>query len=230
MPCLISPVAVGLGRRFLNGTSISSARPEWWRDQNLGEMTVYSDVSEYQVGVDYGFKRTIDDDFRAQRRESMASDKWMEDATTMTKRFLDEFQRTPEAGYLAGIHIAGGVYGEWHYWGFMYNEPDQSEAMHRWFRAWLRETYQTDEGLQAAWNRDDVTIETATVPDMDDRIAKEGLFREPVSEKWVGDYYRAQHELVTNRVLHFAELVKKKLGSSHHRGHVLGLLLLRVRS
>lgn len=182
--------------------------PEWWRDQNLGEMTVYSDVTEYQVGVDYGFNRIIDDDFRAQRRESLASEKWMEDATTMTKRFLDEFQRTPEADYLAGIHIAGGVYGEWHYWGFMYNEPDQSQAMHHWFRSWLREKYGSDTELQAAWNRDDVTIETATVPDMEDRIAKEGLFREPISERWVGDYYRAQHELVTSRILHFAELVK----------------------
>jgi hypothetical protein len=182
--------------------------PEWWRDQNLGEMTVFSDVTEYQVGVDYGFKRIIDDDFRAQRRESLASEKWMEDATKMTVRFLDELKRTPESDYLAGIHIAGAVYGEWHYWGFMYNEPDQSEAMHRWFRSWLKETYGTDANLQAAWNIPDATIEDARVPNMQDRIAKEGLFREPVTERWVGDYYRAQHKLVTNRILHFAELVK----------------------
>lgn len=182
--------------------------PEWWRDQNSGEMTVYADVSEYQVGVDYGFKRIIDDDFRAQKRESLASEKWMNDATEMTIKFLNEFKHMPEAAYLAGIHIAGAVYGEWHYWGFMYSEPDRSDAMHRWFRSWLKVTYGTDANLQAAWNIPDATIEGARVPDMQDRIAKEGLFREPISERWVGDYYRAQHKLVTNRILHFAQVVK----------------------
>jgi len=182
--------------------------PEWWRDQNPQEMTVYTDVDEYQVGVDYGFKRIIDDDFRAQRRESLASKKWMEDATRMTKRFIDEFQKTPEAQYLVGLHIAGAVYGEWHYWGFMYNEPDQSEAMHQWFREWLSQKYGTDKELQKAWGIPNATIAGARVPDMKDRIAKNGLFRDPVSERWVGDYYRAQHELVTNRILHYAQVVK----------------------
>lgn len=184
--------------------------PEWWRDQNPQEMTKYFDVDEYQVGVDYGFKRIIDDDFRAQRRESLASKKWMEDATKMTKRFIDEFQQTPEAQYLVGLHIAGAVYGEWHYWGFMYNEPDQSEAMHQWFREWLTQKYGSDKELQKAWGIPNATIAGANVPNMADRIAKNGIFRDPMSERWVGDYYRAQHELVTNRILHFAQVVKSE--------------------
>jgi len=182
--------------------------PEWWRDQNLDEMTVYTGLTEYQVGVDYGFHRFIDDDFRAQRRESLASEKWLSESTAITRRFLREIQQTEEAAYIVGIHIAGGVYGEWHYWGFMYNEPDQSNAMHAWFRKWLTESYTDDSGLQQAWNKPNARIADAKVPDMDDRIAGLGIFRDPVPERWVGDYYRAQHELVTSRILHFAEVVK----------------------
>jgi len=183
--------------------------PEWWRDQHPEEMTVYADVKEYQVGVDYGLKRIIDDDFRAQRRESLASERWLTDATQITIAFLEAFQKTPEADYLVGIHIAGGVYGEWHYWGFMYNEPDFSSSMQDWYRNWLTKKYKNDKTLQQTWQRNDATLSSAKIPDIQDRVAGKGLFRDPVKERWVSDYYRAQHELVTNRILHFAALVKQ---------------------
>ena len=30
------------------------------------------------------------------------------------------------------------MYGEWHYWGFINNEPDMSEPMLQYFHGWLK--------------------------------------------------------------------------------------------
>ena len=55
-----------------------------------------------------------------------------------------------------GLHLSGGIYGEWHYWGFIDPDPDPDTgpAMTRYFRQWLRTKYKTDKALQMAWKSD----------------------------------------------------------------------------
>lgn len=182
--------------------------PTWWRDSHPEELTRFSDTDEFEIGIDYGFRRFMDDDFRAQPRESFASERWVSDATDVTLRFLEAMKQEPESQWLIGFHIAGGVYGEWHHWGFMYNEGDTSEPNQRYFRKWLTNKYKTDIALQRAWGRTDVTLSTAKVPGFDDRRTTAGIFRNPVEERWVEDYYRSQHDLVPERLLYFAKLMK----------------------
>jgi hypothetical protein len=54
-------------------------------------------------------------------------------ATAKTAELPQGLAKTPEGAALAGIHVACGVYGEWHQRGFMRNEPDMSAPMQKRF-------------------------------------------------------------------------------------------------
>lgn len=107
---------------------------------------------------------------------------------------LRQLAKTPEGNALIGVHVANGVYGEWHYWGFMRNEPDVAKPMQEHFAAWRRKKGKTAVG----------------VPGLEERKAQDqGIFRDPVKREVVIDYYRCQQELVAERIEYFCALVKK---------------------
>jgi hypothetical protein len=151
-------------------------------DQNPDELTRYAngDLETIERNVPV---RIIQDDLRRSRRASLASEKWMQSARDKTRELLQGLARTPEAAALAGIHVACGVYGEWHYWGFMRNEPDTGAPM------------------RARFGRPVPTVEQRKTLD-------DGIFRDPAKRKDVIDYYRCQQELVAERILDLCALVK----------------------
>ena len=115
----------------------------------------------------------------------------------------------PEGDCLVGLHLGGGVYGEWHYWGFTH-QPDTGPAMTAHFRRWLRYKYGSDAALQAAWNDPHVTLATAAVPGLAPRQhTADGMFRDPARERNVIDYYQCQHEVVADDVIHFCRTAKE---------------------
>ncbi len=167
--------------------------PAWWRDQNPGELTQYDnggpEIPDRKLPVRY-----LQDDLRRTPRASMASEKWLRFAADYTERLLRELALAPEGNALIGVHLANGVYGEWHYWGFMRNEPDTSAPMQRYFADWRRQ-------------RGKKSVAVPTIAER--RSLDEGIFRDPPRRETVIDYYRCQQELVAARILHFCELVKK---------------------
>lgn len=167
--------------------------PAWWKQQNPEELVAYAngglEAPERRLPVRY-----MQDDLRRTPRASIASQKWLEFAERYTREFLQALARTPEGNALIGVHVANGVYGEWHYWGFMRNEPDTSRPMQEHFAAWRQA-----KGKPAA-----------PVPNVEERRAlDEGIFRDPQKREVVVDYYRCQQELVADRMLHFCRLVKQ---------------------
>jgi hypothetical protein len=167
--------------------------PEWWKQANPDELTRYAngdlETPERTVPVRY-----IQDDLRRTPRASLASEKWFQMAREKTAELVKGLARSPEAHALAGIHVACGVYGEWHYWGFMRNEPDVSRPMQARFHEY-----------RSAKNKPG-----ATVPDTEQRRAlDDGIFRDPKKRETVIDYYRCQQELVANRILDLCAIVKK---------------------
>ena len=93
--------------------------------------------------------RYIQDDLRRLPRNSLASEVWMEAAREKTAALLRGLAALPEGRALAGLHVACGVYGEWHYWGFMRNEPlpstwsrpfDRVESFPAWNKLWVSPT------------------------------------------------------------------------------------------
>jgi hypothetical protein len=182
--------------------------PRWWTKQHPEEWVKYADAG-YMDESDEGFPRIIEEDNFPVRRVSMASARWRLEAGSALSAILQALSRTPEGNSLAGIQVAGGIYGEWHNWGFFRNEPDTSTSMQEHFRAWLKHRYGTDAALRAAWRREGATFVGARVPTMEERRTLLGVFRDPGREAKASDYYRCVHELVADNILWFARIVKE---------------------
>jgi len=182
--------------------------PKWWMRKHAEENTVYADVKP-TPDITWGMQRLIEEDAGAPTRTSLASALWLKEAGEKLQQFLQRLQKLPEANAIAGIQVAGGVYGEWHYWGFINNEPDMAPPMQAYFKNWLKEKYVTDAALQTGWHDARVTLATATLPSMEERdTTQAGIFRDPQKERKVIDYYEAQHTCVADDILFFCKLIK----------------------
>lgn len=184
--------------------------PRWWMKRHPEEGVAYLDA-DAKPDFDAGWNRYIEDDLRSPARTSLGSRRWLDEVGPVVERFLRELAATPEGDALMGVQVAGGVFGEWHEWGFNEHESDSGPAMTARFRAFLRELYRSDDALRAAWHRDDVSLDTAAVPDLAQRAQRgDGYFRIPASpDRPAMDYYRCQHDAVADAILHFARIVKR---------------------
>ncbi|HMG89783.1 MAG TPA: beta-galactosidase [Chryseolinea sp.] len=183
--------------------------PKWWQKKFPEENTIYADTKP-MADIGWGIQRIIEDDEENPTRHSLASKKWLDVSTQKLIEFLQKLSQLPEGKALAGIQVAGGVYGEWHYWGFIENEPDMSIHMQQYFRRWLSQKYKTNKSLQKAWGNAVVTRETAEIPTLEQRKqTREGVFRDPVLERNVIDYYEAQHDVIVDDIIHFCKVVKE---------------------
>jgi hypothetical protein len=82
--------------------------------------------------------------------------------------------------------------------------------MTTYFRQWLAKKYGTDAALRAAWNDPTANLANAQVPGMGPRQQKsDGVFRDPIRERYVIDYYEAQQDVVADDIIHFDGLIKK---------------------
>lgn len=184
--------------------------PKWWQRKFPEENCVYADAQP-KPDVSWGIERIIEDDEETPVRHSLASEKWKTEASVKLKEFLTKLAALPQGNALAGIQVAGGVYGEWHYWGFIENEPDMSKPMLDYFRNWLKNKYKTSPVLQQAWHNKNVSLENAALPTLEERKnTKAGVFRDPDAERNIIDYYKAQHELVADDILHFCKIIKEE--------------------
>ena len=173
--------------------------PHWWTRQNPGECVAYAAGPVEEDAGDLG--RCL--------RNSLASGKWRDAASAKLVEFCSRLEEMSVGRALIGLHLAGGVYGEWHYWGFPH-EPDTGLAMTRAFRAWLRAKYGRVEALRAIWRDPEATFDTATVPGLDERAhTSAGVFRDPRLEREVIDYAQCHQEIVAGNVIHFCRAAKE---------------------
>lgn len=183
--------------------------PKWWVEKHPEENVVY-DKAEPSPNEPVGLSRILEADPRNPARSSMASGKWRREASEKLKLFCGQFSRTPEGNALIGIQVAYGVYGEWHQWGIIHYEADFSRPMADHFRSWLRVKYKSNEALQTAWGDTAATFEAVSVPATEERtVTSAGIFRHPVKDRKVIDYYECQHELVAGNIIHFCRVIKE---------------------
>ncbi len=183
--------------------------PRWWQAKHPEEAIVYSN-EESRKDYHVGYGSLIEGDVNNVARFSLASEKWRNEASEIVRKFCRELSKTPEGNALVGIQVACGVYGEWHYFGFVNHDPDLSQPMTLYFRNWLKNKYKTNENLQNAWGNQNVTFETAQVPGSDERNKTlHGVFRDPVKECNVIDYFEAQHLVVAEDIIHFCKVIKE---------------------
>ncbi len=182
--------------------------PKWWQRLHPQENTLYADTTA-KPDINFGLQRIIEDDEETPARTSLASVKWKKEAGEKLQVFIKNLQTIPEAKAIAGIQVAGGVYGEWHQWGFIENEPDVSQPMLVYFRQWLEQKYISDKSIKQAWNDATVNFATASFPTLVERkTTKAGIFRNPVYEQQTIDYYEALNDCVADDILFFCQLIK----------------------
>ncbi|HVG13462.1 MAG TPA: hypothetical protein VM935_00840, partial [Chitinophagaceae bacterium] len=183
--------------------------PYWWNEQNREECTEYADgpIETRQYGPPFNNE---DGDINRALRASLASMKWRKESGGKLAELCRRLSLTPEGNAVSGMHISGGIYGEWHYWGFIDHDPDTGPAMTRFFKEWLKKKYKTDAALQRAWAAKGFTLENATVPSTIERnAASNGIFKDPAKDKRIIDYFTCQQEVVADDIEYFCKLTKE---------------------
>lgn len=187
--------------------------PVWWNKKYPSECVEYADTKAKNYDKDLRFQRILQNDPCPIKRYSLASKQWQLTMQDKVAEFSRKFSATPEADRVIGMHLAGGIYGEWHYWGFMNNYPDVSEPMQVHFKAWLKLKYNSEDKLQKAWGNPSITFDKVCVPEMKDRQNTEnGLFLALPIQQNLADYYKCQHELVADNIILFCKTVKENWG------------------
>jgi hypothetical protein len=159
---------------------------------------------------------TVIGDYAGARRQlpSYGSPAWRTFYTDIVRNLIRHLRTTPYAERIIGFHPCSGISWEWFHWGSQSGElVDYSPAGQEDFRRWLRERYGTGAGLQAAWGRAEVSVDTAQVPsEARRRGPAKGLFFDPVTQRDVLDYNDYQHDIVADTILHFGRLIKEETG------------------
>jgi hypothetical protein len=183
--------------------------PDWWKKKNPREWTEFFD-GPVAPPNGFGLRRLLDDDLDRIPQASLASQPWRADLSAVLADFCKQLSATPEGKCVAGMQVACGIYGEWHYWGFFSHDPDNGPPMTAHFRAWLKAKYKTEQALQTAWNNPAATFTSVEVPGLEARHQSgDGIFRDPARQQQVIDYFTCQHQVVAQDIVHFCGVVKK---------------------
>ncbi len=181
--------------------------PEWWMDQHPEERIGWT--LRAGTHIPEAVRQNPDD----WKMPSYASTVWRQEAGEQLRKLLQELAASPEGDAVFGLLVTGGQWIEWFYPKFEF-EPDNGPAMTRHFRQWLRAKYATDDALRIAWNKSDVTFDTAEVPGVPERFkTSERMFRDPQKERQTIDYYKCHQELVADVPIEFCRIAKEAWGS-----------------
>ncbi len=183
--------------------------PYWWLRDHPEEICIYGKGEKY---VDNGeYERLVAGDEGNFMRASIASEKWKNDTAAVLSDFCRVISETEQGKHIFAIQIAGGVYAEWHQWGFGEYHPDYSPCMTRYLRVFLKQKYRTDENLRQAWRMPQVTLDTAVPAPPELRHLEEKVpFRVPGEERYVLDSLEALQRSVTDAIMFFSDVVKEK--------------------
>ncbi len=147
------------------------------------------------------------------QHECPASELWRKESLAHL-RGLVRFCEDNYGDRMLGYHPCGQHTGEWFYqrsWeaclsGF-------SPAMTAGFRRWLKERYETDEALRAAWRNPGVSLDAAQPPSVEQRrTATHGLFRDPVAERQVIDFHEYKQLAMEEPLEAMARAIKEETG------------------
>ncbi|MBE6378209.1 MAG: hypothetical protein E7051_05250 [Lentisphaerae bacterium] len=184
---------IGLCIRF-------SQRNYLWMANNPDELIVYPTGKADQ-----------NSDTLRRRAPSMASEKYRAEMKRIIKAFFDYAKTQPWYSRIISCRVANGCYLEWHYYGMRRDMPDMSAPMVRAFRKFLTQRYGSDAALQKAWKNPAVTLATAAVPGVKERVGKGDFLRNPAigSDRQTMDYYECLQLVIADTLLSCAQAVKE---------------------
>jgi len=160
---------------------------------------------------------------------SFASTIWQEQVKGQLRDFIPFLKKAGLYDRVLGFQIGAGSSGEWikDTSCMMLPTVDYSPPMRRHFRAWLRQKYQMDAALQAAWADGQMTLDTAEVPSQAEQSTTTtgGSFRDPRRERKTIDYYECFAELCADDFIGFAETVREATQGEKLVGGFFGYVL-----
>lgn len=181
--------------------------PYWWLRDNPEECIVYRTEEGDFAGIDNGeHDRLIKNDDAMYLRASIASKKWICEASEKLTLLLEKLKGTRAGDGLIAVQLAYGMFGEWHAFGRCI--PDVSQPMKAYFKEYLKEKYKTEENLKRAWGDESVNFETAEYHPEAFLPRDNGAFRDPSKSACIIDSQKSNQTAVTDAILHFARVVK----------------------
>ncbi|MGN0891668.1 MAG: beta-galactosidase [Oligosphaeraceae bacterium] len=174
--------------------------PQWWMDAHPGEQIVYlSPEGELTRG----------DNIKKYIAPSFASEPYQKDIFHFLEALVKHVESQPWGKRVFGYRFDLGIYMEWHYYGMGYG-PDDSQPMRQRFHQFLREKYGTDQALQKAWGRQDVTLDTAPMaPFQDRKNPAGGTLYDPVKDIQALDTVRCITQVTANLLLQGDKVIKE---------------------
>jgi len=127
---------------------------------------------------------------------------------------LDQYIKNSLPGKaVIGYYLDGGDDSQMFYWGDRTRQlTDYSKAGVAAWRNWLQVRYGNNTALQKAWNKNDVTFESAEVPSAERRL-KSTFFLDPQTEQDIIDYNRFHSEGTVDTRNIYAEALRKAHGT-----------------
>lgn len=202
----------------------SEGQYDWsYAEERLRFFEEHSGDSKWIIRIRLGlvaewFGQTYPDEVHSMRPDLSVcvihSSVWRNRIETLLRDFTAWVQTTQWAGRIIGFMLNAGATEEW--------LPFDTEAMFtgtyhpvmaREFRGWLRETYNDDAGLRAAWRDESANLENAAPPTGMMRKGSHiwGLWtlRDPLLERPAIDYYRFLNERLADTLIGFCRVVKE---------------------
>jgi beta-galactosidase len=178
--------------------------PAWWRAKHPDEMMVLDDGSTSFGEKLFALPRAGD-------YPSLASERWLADMRHALRTIIAHVQQSDYADRVIGYQISGQKTEEWYHWSMNCDRlGDYSVPMRQAFGCWLADKYRTDQRLQTAWRDPDVTLATADVPSLAERIGnRDRTFRDPDRERPVIDFHRFWSEIMADTIDALAQTVKE---------------------
>lgn len=167
--------------------------PTWWQEKYPDECVLSSDGTR--------------------GRMSFASEKWRTDVGAVLKALMAHLQEQPYSSHIYGIKVTAGSTFEWVHWGMSLDKNiDYSPAALSSWRKWLKEKYGTDQMLQDAWNKADVTLNTAEVPTRAERLTtKYNTLLDFETQRNVIDFHLFMADMNVESLLYFAKTIKEAI-------------------
>ncbi len=159
---------------------------------------------------------------------SIASQKYREEVLGGFVRALAEFSlKQPWGRRVVALQLQYGGSGDGMPYG-CHSMPDTGKRMTEAFRRFLTEKYSNDAALQKAWNDAEVTLQTATVPDQNQRLGSGTYIRNAGDprDRRLADFYTCYHREFSDMVESFGKAVKRyfpgRLAGAFHGYVILG--------
>ena len=161
-------------------------------------------------------------------RYTHASTAWKYEVGGMLRELVNHVLRSDYADMVIGYFLFALAH-EWSYfWDFDAKNRiyDYSPAMKFAFRNHLINKYNGSlSKLHAAWKNSDITFETAPLPSrIQKRTADFGYFWNPETSAQLYDYYECHNDVVADKLMHFAKVVKEASGRKAVVGAFWGYL------